>query len=147
MFVDSLLRLSDAQAVTSDAASTNTIDLGNVTPKRGIGTGEPMEVVLTVDVAADHTTGDETYEFQFIQSANADLSSPDILELRVIAAADLSAGSVHHLPIPKGAITKRYVGVFYNTGGTTPTVTVTADLVPQSFAEARATYAGGFTVS
>jgi hypothetical protein len=43
MFIDSFLLLSDSQAVTADAASTNTIDLGNVSPKRDIGNGEPMQ--------------------------------------------------------------------------------------------------------
>jgi hypothetical protein len=90
---------------------------------------------------------DETYEFQFIQSASADLSSPDILVARSIAAASLTAGSVHHLAIPKGAITKRYVGAYFNVGGTTPTVTVSTFLQPVSMSEARATYADGFTVS
>jgi len=147
MFMDAYLQLSDSQAVTADAASTNTIDLGNVTPKNDVGNGEPMELVICVEVAADGTTTDETYEFQFIQSANANLSSPDILVARSIGYANLTAGSVHHIAIPKGAITKRYVGAYFNVGGTTPSVTVSAYLQPVSMSEARAIYADGFTVS
>lgn len=147
MFVDSLLLLSDAQAFTSDAATTNTIDLGNVTPKNNLGDGEPMCMVIQVDVAADYTTANETYEFQFIQSVNADLSSPDILVQRTIVAADLTAGSIHYLPIPPGAVTKRYVGGYYNGGGTTPTITATIFLQPQSMIERRKDYAKGYTVS
>jgi hypothetical protein len=147
MITDSLMMLSDAQAFTADAVTTNTIDLGNVTPKRGIGTGEPMAIVITVDVAADHTTGDETYEFQFIQSANADLSSPDILCLRTILYSDLTAGSIHVIPVPPGSITKRYIGVNYNGGGTTPTITATIFLQPMSMIQQNKDYAKGYTIS
>lgn len=48
MYVDAHNLFSDAQAVTSAAASTNLIDLGAV---RDIGTGEALYVVVTVDVA------------------------------------------------------------------------------------------------
>lgn len=136
MFIDALLRLSDAQAVTADAASTNTIDLGNVTPKRKIGSGEPMGVLFAVDVAADFTTEDEAYELQVIQSANADLSSPTIIATLTLTAAQLVAGAMFVLPIPPGFPTARYLGAYYNVGGTTPTVTITADLMPLSMAHA-----------
>lgn len=150
MILDAQTLLSDAQAVTADAASTNTIDLGNVTPKNDIGNGEPLVAVFTVDVAADATTGDETYEFQVIQSANADLSSPDILvktDTSYITRATLIAGYQLVLPIPPGLVTKRYLGAYYNVGGTTPTITVTASVVPQSFVPKIKSYADGFTIS
>lgn len=147
MFLDALGLLSDAQAFTSDAATTNTIDLGNISPARGLGDGEPMVMAVQVDVSADHTTGDETYEFQFIQSANADLSSPDILVQRTIVYSDLVAGKVHYLGIPPGSVTKRYVGGYYNGGGTTPTITATIFVIPQSMIQRDKIYAKGFTIS
>lgn len=147
MYIDGQNLLSDAQAFTSDAATTNTIDLGNVTPKRQLGDGEPMVMCVQVDVAADTTTGDETYEFQFIQSANADLSSPDNLISRTIAAADLTAGSIHFIPVPPGAVTKRYVGGYYNGGGTTPTITATIWLAPMAMIDRIKAYAKGYTIS
>ena len=147
MYIDSLLLLSDAQAFSADAASTNTIDLGNVTPKRNFGDGEPMAMCISVDVAADATTGDETYEFQFIQSANADLTSPDILMARAIARADLTLGSLHVVPIPPGAVTKRYIGGFFNGGGTTPTITATIWVTSQNMLQRYQSYAKGYTIS
>lgn len=140
MILDSLLQLSSAQAFSADAATTNTIDLGNVTPKRDIGDGEPLTMMINVTTAADNTTGDETYQFQFIQSANADLSSPDILVARTITAANLSAGSLHFIPIPAGAITKRYIGGYFDGGGTTPTVTASIFILPRTFADNRKLY-------
>jgi hypothetical protein len=147
MFLDALLLLSDAQAVTADAYSTNTIDLGGSSPARGIGAGEPMAVVVTVDVAADATTGDETYSFLLVQSANADLSAHDTLSTITVAAANLTAGQKVVIPVPPGSVTKRYVGVRYDVGGTTPSITCTAFLQPMSMIENRRDYADAITIS
>lgn len=147
MYIDKEMLLCDAQAFSADAESTNAIDLGNVTPKNDPGAGERMVVKCTVDVAADYTTADETYEFQFIQSANANLSSPDNLISRTIAAATLVAGYEFEIPIPAGAINKRYVGLYFNGGGTTPTITLTAFLTLASMVDARKNYAKGYTIT
>lgn len=148
MYIDALLLVSDAQAVTADAVSTNTIDLGNVTPKRRIGTGEPMGFGMQVDVAADFTTGDETYSFEVIESANADLSSATVIAAYTRTAAQLFAGSLHFFTIPPGFPTARYLGLNYNVGGTTPTITVTAWLTTQAlFSIAAQHYAKGYTIS
>lgn len=130
MILDAQTLLSDAQAVTADAVSTNTYDCAEAGDD--FSRGEPMGVFVSVGVAADATTGDETYAFEFIQSANANLSSADVLCARTIAAADLSAGSVHVVPIPPGSVTKRYVGLNYNVGGTTPTITCDSWIAPLS---------------
>lgn len=144
MFIDALLLLSDAQAVTTDAASTNTIDLGAI--NRTIGDGEPLVALFTIDVGADFTTTDETYEFQVIQSASANLSTPDILARRPISAAalGLAAGSRVTVGVPMGTPTKRYLGTYYDTGGTTPTMTVTCAIVPTSFVDRMVIYPGVF---
>ena len=145
MYLDSQLLLSDAQAVTADAASTNTVD--EAIAGNDVTVGEPLCIVFQVDVAADFTTGDEVYEFQAIQSANANLSSPDILSQRSILAADLTAGSLHYLPIPPGSKTKRYLGAFYNVGGTTPTITVTAFIQPMNMIQVEKVYPDNITIS
>lgn len=146
MICDALLLLSDAQAVTADAVSTNTIDLGASSPSREIGTGEPLVVLITVDVAADITTGDETYAFEVIQSANANLSSPTVVNRRVLTAAQLAAGAIFAMPIPPGTPSARYLGMNYDVGGTTPTMTVTAQVVPQSFVDQIKPYAKNYVV-
>jgi hypothetical protein len=147
MFVDALGQLSDAQALSATGFSTNTIDLSNVTPKIDIGIGEPMCIAFAVDVAADTASGDETYTFQFVQSANANLSSPDILAQVAIARATLVAGYKFYLPIPSPLITKRFIGVQYTLGGTTPSITVTAFLQPLSMVQNEKVYAKGYTIS
>lgn len=145
MFIDSQLLLSDAQAVTADAVSSNTVDTGAA--GNSIEIGEPLVIVIQVDVAADATTGDETYSFEAIQSAAANLGSPDVLASVTIAASALSAGSIHYLPIPQGSKSKRYLGLNYSVGGTTPTITCTAFIQPANQIQAFKAYADGFTIS
>lgn len=144
MYVDAQDLLSDAQAFTGTAVSTN----GRDTAAAGndITEGEPLGIGITVDVAADATTGDETYQFDAIQSAAAALTSPDVLASRIIAAASLSLGSRHVLPIPPGSKTKRYLGLQLTLGGTTPTITITAFIAPLSFLGGWKAHAKGATV-
>lgn len=148
MYVDNLCKLADAQAFTVDAVTTNSYDLGSQTPVRSLGAGEPMVMMLKVDVAADHTTGDETYQFDLIQATDAALTaSVDKLVSRVIDYSLLTVGAIHFIPIPPGALTKRYVGVNFHGGGTTPTITATISLVPMSMVEELKVYAKGYTIS
>lgn len=144
MFIDAQHRFSDAQAVTADAASTNLIDLGVA---RNLFDGEPLAVMLTVDVAADGTTTDETYEFQIETDDNSSFSSATDLIAHSIGYAALTAGSKHILPIPVGAAVERYLRVYYNVGGTSPSITVTADLLPLSMIDKYKAYADNITIS
>lgn len=145
MFIDSLLRVSAAQAVTATAVSASSIDMSSVAPR--VGTGEALGFMVTVDVAADHTTGDETYQIDLISSATADLGTPTVILSRVLLYSQLTAGSKHDIPIPMGNPTQQFLGLRYTTGGTTPTVTVTAELMPREMAslEPRA-YAKNYVV-
>jgi hypothetical protein len=144
MYIDSQLLFSDAQAVSADAASTNLVDLGVA---RNLFDGEPLAVVLVVDVAADGTTTDETYEFQIETDDNSGFSSPTDLLVHSIGYASLTAGSKHVLPVPVGAAVERYLRVYYNVGGTTPSVTVTAFLQPLSMVDKFKVYADNITIS
>jgi hypothetical protein len=143
MILDAQNRFSDAQALTATAASTDEIDLS---VDRDIGIGEPMGVVITVGVAADFTTTDETYQFDVRTDSAADMSvSPEVIASRVILATDLTAGSIHVLPLPN--VNERYIDVNYTLGGTTPTVTVSAYLQPLSMIDGYRTYANSYSIT
>lgn len=144
MYIDSQLLFSDAQAVTADAASTNLVDLGVA---RNLFDGEPLAVVVQVDVAADVANADETYEFEIQTDDNASFSSATDLLAHVIAGASLTAGSVHVLPVPVGASVERYLRLRYDVGGTTPSITVTAFLQPLSMVQKYKSYADNITIS
>ena len=149
MITDARLLVSDAQALTATAVSTDAIPL-NVAGV-DLGKGEPMVFAFNVDVAADATTGDETYEFQIVTATNANLTTnQDIITAEAIARATLTAGYRFALPIPvnRVAATATHIGVRYLLGGTTPTITMTANLMPQSFFdEPEGVIRSGFTVA
>lgn len=130
MRLDKENALSVAQALTATAVSTNAIDLG--VASNFIGSGEPMTVFFNVTVAADVANGDETYAFNLISDDAAALSSPTTLTGSfAIARATLTAGYRFAIAVPIG-VAERYFGVQYTLGGTTPTLTISAHLVPRS---------------
>lgn len=156
MFIDAQHLFSDAQAVTADAVGTNVIDLSQ---DRSIGTGEPMAVVFTVDVAADQTTGDEDYTFDVEYASNAaQTTGRQLIGRRVFESgtptapaqdADLLVdGFQFVIPIPPTGLSEseRYLGIRYDVTGTTPTITCTAMLMPQSMVPKDAVYPDGFSI-
>lgn len=144
MILDAQLMFSDAQAVTADAISTNVIDLG---VGRNVFDGEPFAVLLAIDVAADFTTTDETYSVQIRTDDNSSFSSPTTLLTHAILASALTAGRKHIVPVPFGSNIERFIALYYDVGGTTPTITVTAFLQPLSMIEKNRDYADAITIS
>lgn len=157
MILDAQATFSDAQAITADAVGTNVIDL---LADRSIGNGEPMAVLFVVEVAADQTTGDEDYTFEVeYASAAAQNAGRQLIGRRVFESgtptapaqdADLLvAGFMFTIPIPQTKLSEseRYLGVRYDVTGTTPTITVSAYLVPMSFVQAENVYPDGLTIT
>ena len=145
MILDAFLQVSSAQQVTGTALSENSVDLGDVTPKRSIAAGEPMVFVLNVK-ANGTTTG--SVVVQAIQSAAADLGSGTIvLGSIALATGDLTAGQTHILPIGQGPTRTRYIGLNYVVTGTVD-ATFDSFLQPASMAavERPENYADGFAI-
>lgn len=150
MFIDAQNQFSDAQALAATAASTNVIDLG---VDRNAGIGEPLAVLITVDVAADAGTGDESYTFDLETDDNSGFASPEILVRRVVSAlpniprASAAAGFKLVLDVPNDLRCDRFLRLNYTLAGTTPSITVTAMLMPKSMIQAEAVYPKGYTIS
>jgi hypothetical protein len=157
MYLDAQAQFSDAQAVTTSAVGTNVIDLS---VDRSMGNGEPLAVVITVDVAADQTTGDEDYTFQVEYASNAaqttgrQLIGERIYESGTPTApaqdADLLVvGYKVIIPIPPTTLaeSERYLGIRYVTAGSTPTITCSAFLQPMSMIDATNDYADGYDIT
>lgn len=143
MILDAELQFSDAQALTATAVSTNIVDLG---ADRNIGKGEPVAVVVSVGVAADFTTGDETYQFTVQTATDAAFTSPvTVVSSAVINGDELTEGK--KIVLPLGYDNLQYLRVNNTLAGTTPTVTVDAFLQPLSMIDGTDDYASGFTVS
>lgn len=143
MYVDAQGLFSDAQALTATAASTNLIDTG---VDGNLGIGEPMAVVVVLDVAADDANADETYSVALETDDNSSFSSAATVASATITRGD-AAGTRKVLSVPADLSGERYFRLNYTLGGTSPSVTVTSFLIPQSMLENYVSYADGFTIS
>jgi hypothetical protein len=124
--VDARLECSSAQALTASADSTNVIDLTGTALQ--VGAGQPLYMHFNVTVAADFTTGDETYSFGVATGAATSLGT--VLASRAIVAGTLVAGYNFSIAVPNTGVL-RYIGAEYVLAGTSPTITVDAYLSDQ----------------
>lgn len=150
MLTDALLQLSSAQAVTSTAVSTNTIDLGLA---RDIGIGTPLYVVIGVDEAAT-AAGSATVNFQLISSAAANLGTPTVLvETGVIGKADLTLGRepivlwVAPALLAAQPVGQRYLGLQYTVATGPLTAGKFTAHVTLDYPQVGVFYSSGFTVA
>lgn len=144
MILDAQNQFSNAQALTASAAPTNVIDLGIA---RNLFDGEPMAVVVIVDVAAATNDGDETYQFDLQTDGDEAFGSATTILSHAIGRASLTAASKHVIPVPVGVELERYFRLYYTLGGTTPTITVTSFLMPLSMVQKDKSYADNITIS
>jgi len=157
MILDAQGQFSNSQAVTASAVGTNVIDLS---VDRSIGNGEPLAVVFNVEVAADQTSGDEDYTFDVEYASDAaQTTGRQLIGRRIFESgtptapaqdADLLvAGYVFAIPIPPTALSEseRYLGIRYVTAGNTPTITVSAHLVPLKSVPIHNVYPDAITIS
>lgn len=127
MYTDAQLRPSQAQSLVGAGAttvSTNTIDL--LSPNANIGRGRVRRAYTSATTAF---VGGTSVKVDLIQSANADLSSPDILiGGAVVPVANAGLGRVL-LDVAVPDNTKRYIGFQYTTVGTFTAGAVSSYLV------------------
>jgi len=145
MILDALAKLSSSQALTAGTTvSTDKYDLGNVTPRRDVGAGEPMAVVVTVEEAAAGST--DTFDFQLVSDEDAALGSPTVHLTRRVAKALLVEGAMLVLDIPPAPHNyERYLGARYIVGSG-DSITVSAHICPRNHIPAQAYYATAFEV-
>ena len=128
MYTDAQTRFSNNQAITTGTQiSTNALDL--LSPNTNMGIGAKRQVVAQITAAF---TGGTSVRAEYIQSANADLSSPDILATGPTIAEAAALPGVKLLDIVAPNNTKRYVGVRYISVGTHTTGTVFAGIVAET---------------
>lgn len=143
MYIDRQNKVSINQALTATAASTDLIDLG---ADRNIGVGEPMAFVVTVDVAAGGTSPTVAIAVQTDDNASFS-SAATVVSSATLVAAQLVAGAQFVIPIPPDLSMERFVRLNYTLGGTSPTVTVSAQLQPMNMIQSYFSYPDGFTIS
>ncbi len=114
MILDKLLMLSEAQAVTASAASTDVIDLGPIDgTRRDIGVGYPLEFWATVNTTAA-AAGAATVNIQ-LQTSPDNSTWTTLTSTGDLALSALTAGKrVMSQKVPQGV--QRYLRVNYVVG-------------------------------
>lgn len=125
MIVDASLLLSNHQAITATAKSTETLDLGangttsygpsRTTLKKHLGQGicVPLLIQVTEDFA-----GLTSLTVQLRMSDSSSMTSPTILLSQEVPVAKLKAGFKFNIDKLPAEITQRYVDLNYTvTGG------------------------------
>ena len=135
---------SGSQTLTATGASTDIIDHG---ADRNIGIGEPMVVLVTLDLEAEDGDSNETYTAKVETDDNAAFASPATVGEEVTITRGDAAGTKYAIPIPPDTRMQRFSRVKYTLGGTTPSLTVTARLMPQRLLQNNVVYPKGYTIS
>lgn len=107
MIIDKLLQVSNKQAVTASAASTDVIDFGQANPD--IGMAGWTEMVITVDEAAA-AVGSATVAISVQDSAD-NSTFADVAVTAAIPKATLALGYQHVIPMPTKL--RRYCRAYY----------------------------------
>ena len=143
MITDKLLRVSEDQAITTTAFSTDTIDLGTA---RDVGEGTALYMNFAVTTALANGT---SVKFEVVTSANANLSSPVVVgssDAILTAALTVGKNVVVRINPDIAGKGKRYLGARYTVAGTFNAGKVTADVV-ETIGDGQKYYASGFTVA
>ena len=115
MIIDKQLLLSDAQAITATANSTNVIDLASITD---ISRGEPLRFRVQVDTAFTDSGSDSTIVVALVCSADTALGTPTTLyaTAAITGATGALAGAIlADVVIPRTSL--RYLGAIYTVAG------------------------------
>lgn len=127
MILDVLNEVCSAQAFTATAVSEDSIDTLAAATDLTIGRRIAGLFVPTVAAGAG-----STHVLAVIQADDAALTTNvEVLGSISVAAADLTVGSRHEIPVPQGVKTRRYLGIRDTISGGTTTVTANAWILPQ----------------
>ncbi|MEL7111319.1 MAG: Bbp16 family capsid cement protein [Pseudomonadota bacterium] len=129
------LLLSDNQAITVDALSTNVIDLGAQGVPYGDAAALAMDkglvnpIPFLVQVTQDFNNL-TNLNVAVVTDSDSALGSPTTLFDQTILLADLVAGKKLNFDILPNGLTERYLGLSYDVTGTAPTTgTIMAGVV------------------
>lgn len=143
MITDNFLRVSAAQAVTTTAVSTSSVDQGVA---KDLGEGQELTAMFSVGTAF---AGGTSTAFEVIGATDAalttgivSLGSSGAILTAALVAGNMIAVRINPLIASTGV---RYIGARYTVVGVNTAGTVTMDIV-LDIQDGRKFYASGFTV-
>lgn len=139
--IDAQTRLGTAQALSASGATTDYLD---TTKARNLGDGEALAMVFTVTTAIAGTTPTCSFAVQSDSSSGFGTAVTHVTASP--AAAALVVGAQIVVVIPVAVAVGQFIRGLFTLGGTTPTISVTTDIVPLSMVKKTALYASGFAV-
>jgi hypothetical protein len=119
MILDGQLEFSDSQAVTATAVSTNSVDLGPISPNLNvaIGTGENLFIRVANTVAMTDSGSDSTVTVTLETDDNAAFSSPTVVQTIGVFPAVSPAGTIRIARLVAGVDYERYIQLRYTVAG------------------------------
>lgn len=135
-------QLSAAQALAASGASTDVVRVG-----KNFGIGEVMCVVFTLDAVAEAGDADETYKAKLETDDAAAFGSATQIGEEVTIARGSAIGTRKIIVIPPNVNADDWLRAYYTLGGTTPSLTVTARIMPLAMVPQEVTYPAGNTIS
>lgn len=144
MYLDANLLLSDEQAVTGSADSTNIINFGEA---RDVGTGDDLYLVVVVDETMDDD-GDNSTVSVVLQGDSTSTITPDASQSLFTIPATTAAGSIYFHKLDPGSAPLQYQYVTINytvAGGDLSAGAFTAFLAHDI--EKYVSYPNGYTIS
>lgn len=126
MYIDGLLRFSNAQAITAAAASTDYLDLGVA---REVGAGQKLFIAISVDVAFTDGSSDSTLTVSAYYDSTTSFT-PDASEVLCIIPALSAIGYKRLIPLPILSAGYQYMQLYYSpNNGNLTTGSVSASIV------------------
>lgn len=153
MMIDAFTQLSSAQALTATAASEDYISLQNA---RDIGIGEPMALVINWRVAAGGASPTFNAAVQVDDNTSFSSATTVVTSKTLSGTAAMPAGAQLVIPLPPfselltanpGAAENTYLRANYTLGGTSPTMTIDAQIMPMSMVQNARAYPDAITIS
>lgn len=143
MYIDAQLQFSDAQALTSAAASTNLVDLGIA---RDIGNGSELFIVLVVDVALTDASSNSTVAVILQTDSVEGFGSPLTGQTLFTIAATAAVGTKYIARIQPDGADERYIRLYFTpANGDLTTGSVTAFITTDI--DKYTAYANNITIS
>jgi hypothetical protein len=133
-------QVASDQVITVDAQSEHSINLGAAGIDKTVNRPMCYLIIPKGDAAGDVVA--TSYKFSAIEDTNANLATAvSVLSSVTVAGSAIKNGQPITVPLPKGSMTKQYQGLDIDvTGGTNPTLTIDAFLVPMDEVEATKAY-------